>query len=235
MAIQMEIYIKGRQGNTVFYKRQGKWISRSAPAKVKQTKAMKTRSTNFGIASAAGKHLRHLLEPVLPFPKDKKMQNSFSGTIALWLKLQAKNAIAPSQDIEALNGFNINEKTSVAERFRVACTVSGNRGQPLQLYIPAFVPARAISAPAHTSSVIIKVCAAACMPGSGEGQGKADFSFELPYNDSRVAEQFISLPVNTLAGSLVVTVMSGSYKLSTGKPVTNLAFMPCSAIIGRFY
>lgn len=235
MALQMEIYIKGRQGNTIFYKRSGTWISRSAPAKVKQTAAMKTRSSNFGLASAAGRQLRRQLETVLPFPRDKNMQNRFSGAIALWLKLQKKSSIAPDSDIPELSGFNFNENTSIAERFRIACTLSGNAGQPLQLHIPAFLPAKAITAPAHTSKVLFSIAAAVCKPGSDDWEDAGTFSFEVPYNNDPVAEQLISLPVNTNAGQLVVTAMCIRYQLSTAKAVTNPAFMPCSVINARFY
>lgn len=74
MALQSATFLSGKIDKVVFYKRSGTYIARAIAAEVKQSAATKQRSKNFGIAASAGKTLRSLLLPVLPFPKDKRMQ-----------------------------------------------------------------------------------------------------------------------------------------------------------------
>src|SRR5258708_22685024 len=86
----------------------GKNFMKSAPARVRQTKNTKIRSTNFGIASRAGKALRYELLPVLPFPKDKLMQSKFSGAICNWLQLQSMQSLKPSDELPHIYNFDFN-------------------------------------------------------------------------------------------------------------------------------
>jgi hypothetical protein len=55
MPSQINVQITGRIKNNVYYKTGDKYYSRSVPGKVKQTKATKKRTTQFGKASGAGK------------------------------------------------------------------------------------------------------------------------------------------------------------------------------------
>ena len=117
MALQIANYISGKMDNIIFYERSGKFFARSMPVKVKQTEATKKRSMNFGIASARGEALRHLLIPSQPFPKDRKMQNRFAGAIAKWLQLSNIEALQPTNDVPFVNHFDFNESTSMKGRF----------------------------------------------------------------------------------------------------------------------
>lgn len=124
MAKQLATFISGKIGNVVFYKRGDLYFARSVPGKVKQTDNTKKRSTNFGVASRAGKALRSLLLPVLPFPKDKIMQGRFSGAISKWLQTNNAAAVQPVDDVPFLQNFNFNEATSFGERCRVPLVVA---------------------------------------------------------------------------------------------------------------
>ena len=118
MAFQTANYITGTIDNVVFYKLGDAYVARSLPNEVKQSAATKQRSKNFGIAASAGRTLRQSLAPSLPFPKDKNMQSRFSGAIARWLQQSNVDALSPANDLPYINGFDFNEATSIAERWK---------------------------------------------------------------------------------------------------------------------
>jgi len=59
---------------------------RTAPAKVKQTKATKKRATEFGKASGVSRCPRQQLLPSIPFPADNKMQTRLVSALFHWLR-----------------------------------------------------------------------------------------------------------------------------------------------------
>lgn len=74
MPSQINVQLTGRIQNLIFYKVGDKYYARTAPARVRQTKATKKRASEFGKASRVGKSLRQQLLSVIPFPADNKMQ-----------------------------------------------------------------------------------------------------------------------------------------------------------------
>ena len=154
MARQKSTFISGKMGNIIFYKRNGNYFARMAPDKVKQTAPTKKRSSNFGIASSAGKTLRKLLLPSLPFPKDKKMQNDFMGAIAKWLRLNNMKDLKAATRLPFLTNFNFNEKTGIGERWKVSINVTQPAANRIEVQVPAYSPAKKIDAPAHTTGII---------------------------------------------------------------------------------
>jgi len=234
MALQTANYLSGRIENIIFYKSRGKYFARSMPVNVKQTMATKTRSSNFGIASAAGSTLRGLLMPVLPFPKDRNMQNRFSGAIAKWLARSNVNDLQPEYNLPYVQDFNFNAQTSIAERWKIAIAVTQTADGGIAVHIPAFVPANDIIAPAHTTVVLCTVVAAWCRLKDGTAAGNFALTMEMPYNQDVINEQTLSFPVVTSNGHLVITAASFRYVLAGGKPNENISFIPSSVIDVRY-
>ena len=205
---------------------------RTAPAKVRQTKATKIRSSNFSIAVGAGKALRNLLAPAIPFPRNKKMQNLFGGAIMKWLQLQTPEQLAPATSLPYLNNFQFNDATSLPERWKVALTVTKEAGI-LQLHIPAFIPTEKMAAPAWTKHVECTVAAASCNLKDSTGNGNSVHGFTIPYNDTEHPAQTLQLPVAMPPGSLVVVAVSLTYYITKkGKQMAtdNVAFMPAGIV-----
>jgi len=234
MAIQKSTFISGKLGNIIFYQRDGKFFARAAPDKVKQTTATKTRSRNFGIASSAGKTLRKLLMPSLPFPKNKNMQSRFSGAIAKWLRLNNVKDLKAATRLPFLTNFNFNEKTGIGERWKLSITVTQPAANRIEIRIPAYSPAKKIAAPAYTTSVICTITAAACRLKDGVALGSFTETINIPYNNDLVNARVLSKPVPTNKGALLIVAASFTYILSGRKINSNIAFMPSSVIDARY-
>jgi len=138
----------------------------------------KVRSRNFGVAAAAGKALRQLLLPVLPFPKDRRMQIRFSGAIAQWLHDPA--TIPPADKLPFVNNFQFNTSTALAERWKLPLTVTQSSTGLIEVRIPDFVPTAIITAPARTSVVECTFTAASCLLADGTLLGSSTKKLVYP-------------------------------------------------------
>lgn len=235
MAVQTASFLKGKINNVIFYRIGNTHAARSAPLTVRQTEATKVRSRNFGLASSAGRTLRSLLLPVLPFPKDKKMQSRFSGAIAQWLALNKAADLPPQQAIPFVTGFSLNEATSFAERCKLLLTVTQTAGNEIQIQLPAFIPTAAITAPAHTVMVELIFTVAACGLMDAEARGTAAHRLAIPYNHTEVAAQTLLFPVSTAAGSLLLTAAALRYTLANAETDNRAAFLPASVVEARYF
>jgi hypothetical protein len=234
MALQTTAYLSGKIDNVVFYKRGNTHIARSIPDEVKQSSATKKRSTNFGIAVSAGKALRQFLQAGIPFPKDKKMQNAFSGAISKWLKVSNVGGLAPENDLPFVNGFSFNESTSIEERWKTDIIVMRPSDDLMTIQIPSFIPTEAISAPAYTKMVKCSFTIAACQLNDATALGSDTVTIQIPYNADMRDAQILSLPVRTGAGAIVVTVATLTYYFANGEKDERPSFMPSSIIDARY-
>jgi len=234
MALQMETYISGRVNNLVFFKRAGTHMSRTMPAKVKLSAKTKICSGNFGIASACGKSLRQQLLPVLPFPKDRRMQIRFSGAIAKWLGATTATTITVNAAIPFVKGFEFNEATGIAERWKLPLIVDQPTAGLIEVHIPAFVPTQAIAAPVRTILVECTITAASCLLLNRCQTGSDTININIPYNDDLINAQTISLAIASPVGTVIVTAVSLRYKLSSGEYFSKPTFLPASIIDARY-
>ena len=212
MPSQINVQITGRIQNVVFYKRGDKYYARSVPGKVKQTKGTKKRATEFGKASRIGAGLRKQLLPVIPFPADNKMQTRLVSVLFQWLR-SGYNPVQPCYEVPFLNNFQFTEGYSITERWKIPFLVTNPEPGMLELKMPAFVPAKAISAPAGTVSLKCNIAVAGCNVKTGIATGGASTSIIYDYNEVEVPEQKAELPVPTTGGSLVVTAIFLEYNL----------------------
>ena len=237
MGKQKDLKYVGRDGNVIYYELNGGYYTRIAPGHIKQTTATKMRSRNFAIAAAANRVLRSLLQPALPFPKDKKMQNRFGGAIMKWLEQKPIKELEPATNLPYLQHFQFNEATSLQERWKVPITVNQQKEDLLQLHIPAFIPKEKIAAPAWTNVVECTVAAASCSLENSGTNGNSIHAFSIPFNDAEIAAQNILLPVSMPAGSLVVVAVSLRYMVSKKRkqvPTDQIAFMPSGIVDARY-
>lgn len=239
MAAQNNVQFTGKVGNLIFYKRYGKYYIRMAPDRVRQSKATKKRSTNFGIAARAAAGLRSRLLPVIPFPADRQMQITFVGALAKWLKQSSVQNLQPDDILPHIHHFQFNDKTSIDERFRIPLVVAKTADNLFTLSLPAFVPAIYIFAPAHTVSVNCKITIAGCILKSGTPTGSHSVTLNFPYDHDEIPAQIISLPFQAAEeGNLVVTGMALEYNiLKNGRiqKCSNSVFMPSGIIMAAYY
>lgn len=237
MPSQINVQLTGRVNNLICYKVGDKYYIRTAPVKVKQTKATKKRAGEFGKASSIGKCLRQQLLPAIPFAADNKMQTRLVSALFQWLRSDY-DPVQPCGDVPFVNNFQFTEGYAITERWMVALEVANTEPGLLELKIPAFVPVKSISAPTGTVSLKCNIAVAGCDVVNGVATGGISTSILYDYNEAEVTEQIVSLPVPTSAGSLVVTAISLEYNsIKNGhlEKTKNKAFMPSGMVSAMYF
>jgi hypothetical protein len=234
MAVQSAIFITGRMGNVVGQKRGDKYHIQPYQQKVKQTPPTKKRSSNLGIASTFCKYLRPLLTPFVPFKETKEMQGKFLGCFSKWFGLSDPAALLPVDRIPFVSEFNYNPLTSVAERWKLQLTFTLKSSTELELSIPAFIPTKVISAPAHTMVVECTIVAASCMLADPTKQTTDLKKITIPFSNTPVQQQSLNFLVAAVPGTVVVTAVALSYQLANGKMNQKPTFMPVSIVDARY-
>jgi len=236
MPRQTDLRFTGRIGNLIFYKIDETYYMRGAPGKIKQTAATKKRSTEFGKASRTGSRLRRQLFPVIPFPKDNKMQTRLVTALYTWFR-KGYDPLKPCVAVPFLERYQFTEESSIKERWWVDLQVSQPATNMLELKIPAFVPTRNIIAPAGTKKIKCVIATAGCNVETGAHTHGTSTTILYDYNQLEVPEQIVSLPTPTPKGSLVVTAVGLEFICTKGgyfERVIKKGFHP-SGILSAMY
>ena len=233
MGVQTEIYLRGKLNNLIFYTSGGQKLVRTMPVSVKQTSDTRTRSRNFGIAATAGGILRNLLEPVIPFPKDRRMQTLFLGAIARWLGL-SDVASLPPQVSTAVNGFSFNPKVVFTDRCRIPFTISKDADE-LQIVLPEFIPAEVFAAPSGTQQLQLSFSLAGCGLLEGSLRNAAAKQLVLPYNQQLQPAQTLIMPALTEPGTLLMLVAAVRFINEQGKADQREEFLPAAVLWSAYY
>jgi hypothetical protein len=233
MAVQTEIYLSGKLNNLVFYTSGGKKLVRSTPSNVKQSINTVTRSRNFGFAAKAGRVLRSQLEPVIPFPKDRAVQNLFTGAISRWLGLSDINILPPQTPV-ALIGFSFNQQLAFTDRCKIPFTIS-NTATELQITIPAFIPAEVFAAPAGTQQVQLSFSLAACGLLRSNPHNAQIKKLEISYNKQLQPAQTVALPALTDPDTLLVLVAAIRFMNEQGMADSREVFLPATVLWAAYY
>ena len=207
MALQLKTFVSGRINNVVFFERAGTYMARSLPDRVRLSAATKVCNGNFGTASTCGKNLREMLQPLLPFPRDRIMQVKFSGAIAQWLSSGNTALLPPTNAVPFVEVFQFNRDTSIAERWKLRLIVKQPDAHLIAVQIPAFVPTQCIAAPAHTKMIECTITTAGCLLKDGAPTGSHTVTIAIAYSNTPVEAQVITLPVPAPAGTLLVTAV----------------------------
>lgn len=237
MPPKMTVQLTGRINNLIFYKLGDRYCVRTVPQRVKQTKATKANGKLFGIAARAGKAVRHQVFPVIPFPADNKMQTRLVSAIYQYLRSPEGAATESNNELPFIIDYQFTEGYTLAERWPVKLTVQENKDGICELSIPAFIPAKSISAPAGTVSVICNIAIAGFTRATGIATGGFSTSLHFDHNETEVPAQVVALPVAMPGGSVIITAASLEYNtIKNGRPekMNKQAFMP-SNIISAVY
>ena len=238
MAIQL-MEFSGKIGTVVFYKWKGKQVARSLPKKAKRTKAMKARSSNFGVASSSAKKLRGMMKNFLPFPQDRDMQNGLTGAINKWIGRRIIADIIPETNIIYLDDFQLNSKCDLRQRWKVRLEVLNPSNGLLQLKVPAFIPMEAIIAPEDTVSVTLQICVAAVKLKKDSSETSFSASLEIPYDDTETGPHLIDLPINMERGTFIITACALHYNVKWPGSVATIIYkkpdyMPAGVVEARY-
>ena len=229
-----DVGFSGRIANLIYYKMYGKTYVRSAPSKVKQTKATKAKATIFGRASVLGKVIRGQLRSVIPFPSDHKMQIRLVSAIIQWLNAMRGKTV----DMSFMNEFDFIEKfRSVRNRWKTSLQVSNPSPGLVVIKIPALLPEESIESPTGAVSVICKIATGVCDVETGRALGSSSTELIFEFNNTRVDAQTISMKLLTPKGSLIVTGMSLRYRMQKKGYQTDYtvkSFLPAGIVDARY-
>lgn len=228
----------GRIGNVIHYKMGDKFYSRAAPRKYKQTTATKAKAREFGKASSIGRIIRSNLDSLIPNPEDRKMQNRLVGVIFTWMQTKRDLEMSSEKESVFYDRFSFTSKGPyLGTRWKVRPEVNYSSSGLLQMKIPAFVPKKAIAAPASAADVVCKIATVAVDVNGAKETGQYQTEVVFHYDDKEVAAQTIDLKLPTPQGSLIVTAVSLEYSLAkykSGRSDLNKAFI-LSEIIHTIY
>ncbi len=208
------------------------------PEKVKQSKATKARSGEFGRASSIGASIRRGLSQVISDTKDQKMQTRLVSVVYQWInRLEKVKSVSGSQPLDLANFSFMEKGSSLRSRWKVNLQINHPSAGLLQVKIPGFTTNKAFEAPVNSVSVICKVAMAAIDVKSGTLLGKSYNEIHFDLDSKPVAAQTLAANLPTPKGSLIVTGMKLDYIKSINdhqQPNTNKAFMP-SEIVDAIY
>jgi hypothetical protein len=207
MAKEINMQFSGRIGSVIGCLRDGKYYYRSVPEKVRQTKATRLSSNNFGLASKAGKMIRRYLAASIPNATDRHMHKRLAGSIANWLGLFKGLPPQPTAEIPFVHHFNFNPETKLAERWKIALNFQQVIPGLAELHIPPFVPVNDVIAPTGTTHLEFCINAVAVRLGDDTIYGSSSFSITMPYNPVLQDAQQVALPLETRAGNLLVVAL----------------------------
>jgi len=228
MAKQTKLRFSGSTDAATYYERLGEFYIRSRPKKVRQTKATKKSAGNFGLANRLSGKLREGLKPAIPNPTDRQLMYRFTDALYQWLLQNGGNPAAGK--ITALQQFNFNAATGIAERWKIPIEVSQVPGENITVNFPAFVPTDVISAAAHTQAVECTITAAAVSLKNPVLTGSSTLKITIPYTSSAVPAKTLTLPVIGSSGIVLVTALRLQYLLPAAKDCKRPAFMPATVI-----
>jgi hypothetical protein len=232
MASQQPMGLVGRTGELIHYRMGDKYFTRAAPKKFKQTKATKRRAGEFGQASGLARSIRSILLPVIPQPRDRKMQGKLVAVVFQWLSGKI-NSVGNSIPYE-LSQFPFAEtQKTVGDRWRIQFKIKRLPTGELEIEVPAFIPKFSINAPTFTVSVTCSLVAGIVDPETGQIHGSFSTKLDYKYDDTEVNRQTIPTGLHAPKSSLVLLGASLDYTiLKSGnlKRNTYKAYMPSGIV-----
>jgi hypothetical protein len=225
--------IIGRIGNVIHYKMDGKYYTRLAPRKYKQTKGTKAKSSEFGMASTIGRIIRQNLESVIFDTNDRKMQTRLVGEIFTWLQI-ARHEPASAETQPTFDQFKFfTGNPFLANRWDVKFKVSSPASGQIKIVIPSFIPKTAFKAPPGADAVICRIASVVIKVENKEEIGSAQNEIIYKLDRIKTESQNIIQELPMLKGTLLVTGMCLEYiedRYNRTVPTKNKLFKPSQII-----
>lgn len=233
MAIQKDLKFRGTINNLIFYERMGGFYVRTKPARVNQTPATKARAQDFAQACRLCKTLRTMLAPVNPCGKDKGVMRRLNKALLQYLLGSQQQNDNLDNSLQFITGFQFNDQTDIRERLKTKISVNTPDPDMLQLRLPALMPGRDISAPAHTKFVEWKIMAAACSVKDAVAVCDYATGLMMPYDDTMIPPQAIPLPLPAADDNLKVVAIALQYhamKKGMAELANDLRWLPSGIV-----
>ena len=141
--------IKGTIGGMIFYTYNGVPVVRSKPARVRQTKATKQCSEDFGKAARFSKELRSSIGSLTNLSRDRSLMYRMNKILYHWLRESRNDNDLLAKNIGILEDLELNEQTIPARRIKFKSRVSFDNPEKILVVIPQLQPSRDIICPAQ--------------------------------------------------------------------------------------
>jgi len=205
----------------------------SVPAPPQQFPESRTYSQAFNHSKKTGRNLWELLTPILPDSKNKELLQSMEIELYQWMLTNPVNNTLPVDNVPFITGFQFNPAKTLEKTMAITVTGKRNDDNMIELAIPAFTPAKNISAPPKTESITFKIMAVAYNIATGAKASAYLTELNIPYNDIQLLSQNITLPVTPEPGVLIVVAIAIEYTIIREKnlqAVHNLNWMPAGIV-----
>ena len=235
MARQSNVYFIGRKSNVVGSTWKGIPYFRYHPDRINQSEATRQSGANMGKASKIGAAFRHVFAPVLTQPKDKNMQNDFTGVIKKWLQTKPFEQSLPSTVLPYIENFDFNLHSVLQGAFRVPFKLNTNAEEQLMLQMPAFVPKEKISAPGYTKTVNVHIIAATYSMTSFSMVGSFQTPLSIAYTNDTIPAQSFTTPYSLPQQSITMVLVALQYvagRKGEEKMVEKIGWLPCGIVSG---
>jgi len=173
-----------------------------------------------------------ILLPVIPMPKDRKMQRRLVAVVFQWLSGKI-TSVGDSIPYE-LRQFPFAEtKKTVRERWKIQFKIKRLSSGEMEIEVPAFIPKLSIDAPPFTVSITCSLTAGIFDPEFGLIHGSFSTKLDYKYDDTEVTRQTIPIGLRAPKSSLVLLGASLEYQiLKDGnlKRNINKEYMPAGIV-----
>jgi hypothetical protein len=201
MASQMGMFpFRGKMGNIVFYKLNGKWVARTigsgtAEQIATEPRFQRTRESNsdFGRAMRASQAMRATFRPLSHTNSDKLLGRRLLVTMISVIKSDHKSARGLRNvldgRLELFEGFEFNENGKLPNTIRAPYKPAIDRvtGE-MKISIPSFIPQKMVSAPEAATHFKLISAGSALDFDSKKPEVSLDSSVELPLNNVATGE-----------------------------------------------
>ncbi|NEU08639.1 hypothetical protein GZH53_09980 [Flavihumibacter sp. R14] len=225
MAIQLNTRYTGRIEDLIYYERLGDYLIRTMG---QQTMATQRAAKDFGRASSLAKNLRRVLSPIIPDPRDRKMQNSLTVAVRHFLASTKKHTSTDLQN-NPLAGFLFGANSSLAQCLLFPLSITEVGEGRVSIGFPQINPVEAIVAPAGTTRLEIRLTTATAHPDNDLKFSDDTAVLEIPYISGLHAPQSIDLETGSEPGSVIVVVATLRY-WNGSEPIRQAAFMPVEIV-----
>lgn len=235
MARVINHLLSGKLGNKVYYIRNGVGYARQSPGRVKQAQATRHIARLFGKSRKVGKLLREVIITAFPYLTNRGIMQSLDNSIFRWLQIE--DFEEKRDNLDPIERNEINEQSSLYQRFRKTLQVDFSEKEKVHLTIPKFEVPDNVVAPIYTRELHMHVLVTSCNVKNLSITGSSEQCFNIPFTDGVIPGQRISLDFEMEKDSLVIVVAGLRYAARINRKlimVADRSWLP-TAIIGSYY
>ena len=222
MAKTTAVHLKGKVEGLIFYERAGRSYVRTAPSRVRQSRATKASARRFGMAASMSAALRKGLATTFPELQQWKHTHPLNTALLNWLR-EKESGSRPTSST-SLDRFSFNKSHSLYSRLSKAVRVEWSKTGVLEIRVPALTPIEDIDAPARTRAVYWKIAAASCTVRNPSQIGYlAGTNFEMPYQNKPIVARQIEFAFPLKPGELAVVAIGLEYQVENKGRISKMA------------